>query len=86
MFSGKQGALLSEQGARTIVKVMVARGVQASGHVQNSLIQSWAVEAGLDDVLGDALVSAGILKWIDNGPLAGTITLTEAGYIAGKEE
>ena len=84
MLGGKQEAVLSEQEARTIVKLLVAKGLQANGHVQNALIQSWAAQAGLDDVLSTGLVSAGELKWIDSGPRSGTTTLTEAGFAAGK--
>jgi hypothetical protein len=83
MLSGKQEALLSELEARRLVTLLVSKGVQANGHVQNALIQQWAAEAGLDD---RHLVAASNLGWIDNGPIAGTITLTEEGFTAGTED
>jgi hypothetical protein len=76
-------ALLSELEARRLVTLLVSKGVQANGHVQNALIQQWAAEAGLDD---GHLLAAGDLGWIDKGPIAGTITLTEEGFTAGIED
>jgi hypothetical protein len=74
---------MSEQGARSIVRLLVEKGVGANGHVQNAQITAWAAEAGLDGALHDDLVSAGELEWIDNGPVGGTTLLTEAGFAAG---
>jgi hypothetical protein len=74
---------MSEQGARSIVRLMVRRGIAANGTVQNAQLTAWAVEAGLDHALHDDLVSAGELEWIDNGPVDGTTLLTEAGFNVG---
>jgi hypothetical protein len=74
---------MSEQGARKIVRLLVEKGVNANDSVQNTQITAWAVEAGLDGALHDDLVSAGELEWIDNGSVAGTTLLTEAGFAAG---
>ncbi len=48
--------------------------------IASAVVRKWAVEAGLDDgALDDGLSYAGDHGWIDNGPRAGTVVVTQAG-------
>ena len=75
---------MSDEGAKRIVRLLVARGVESGGEVANATIWDWAVQAGLG-ALDGALISAGKLGWIDKGPRPGTTKLTNAGFAAAKE-
>ena len=74
---------MSEQNARALVKLLVTKGVEVAVPVHNAQVQDWATQAGLDSILDEALVSAGDNGWIDNGPIPGTIKLTQNGFTIG---
>ncbi len=70
--------------ARQIVTLLVKHGLEAGDWTQNAMVTKWAAEIDLNEqALGDALIAAGELNWIDNGPLSGTILLTKDGFDAG---
>jgi hypothetical protein len=70
--------------AGQIATLLVNKGLKADEWTQNVMIMEWALEIGVEgSVLDEALIAAGKLNWIDQGPKAGTTRLTKAGFEAG---
>lgn len=70
--------------ARQIVAVLVNNGIEAGGWTQNAMVTKWALQQGIEgSVLDEALIAAGELHWIEDGPQPGTITLTPLGFKNG---
>jgi hypothetical protein len=75
---------LNEDNAKKLIKLLVNKGAKDDGFVQAAMVTKWAVEAGMEDILHDALVFAGDNDWIADGPIKGTIKLTPKGFAIGK--
>jgi hypothetical protein len=78
---------LSEKAAtaKKIVSLLVRNGVKAGDSTQNATITEWATKIGLEGrALNEALIAAGGLNWIEDGPRVGTVTLTKEGYDAAE--
>jgi hypothetical protein len=88
MLSAKQEVVATDtvkQDARTILKMLVDKGLQAGEALQNTMIQSYALALGLDgDRLDKALIFAVDEGWIEDGP-PGATRLTKTGYAAATE-
>ncbi len=71
--------------ARDIATLLVQNGLKAGDWTQNAMVTKWAAEIGLEEpALSEALIAAGELNWIGNGPNPGTLTLTQSGFEAGE--
>lgn len=72
--------------AHRLIELLVRLGVQPNEAIQNAWVQSKALKGlGLEgDALDAALVFAGGEEWVDNGPRAGTMVLTDKGADEGK--
>ena len=71
----------AEENARRLLKALVGAGHQAEVAIPNAQVQTTATEAGID--LNDqdaALRSAGVKRWIADGPRAGTVVITRDGW------
>ncbi len=74
----------AEDDARTIVRMLVEKGVQTGEPYKNPMLIQNALWLGIEGVeLDDALTFAGEQGWIENGP-EDTTKLTDAGHAAGK--
>jgi hypothetical protein len=74
---------MSDELARAMMAILVAREVTAKDDAQNAKVQQWAVEAGLDANLEAIPLHAGSMRWIEQGSRPGTTMLTIDGFEIG---
>lgn len=74
----------TEEDAKKIVQMLVKKGLKANETMANAMVQSNALELGLQGApLDNALTRAGDNGWIET-PSPGWTALTQAGHTAGQ--
>jgi hypothetical protein len=73
-----------EENAKRLMRDLVARKQKPNDVIQNAQLQRIAIASGIDGAEQAAAIEyAGKQDWIGNGPRAGTIVFTQAGWDAG---
>jgi hypothetical protein len=74
----------AEEDAKTLMRMMVTKGVKPGASYENPVLQENALWLGLEGPdLDSAMIFAGQQGWIEDGANDTTI-LTPAGYAAGQ--